>query len=198
MRTRIAQAFASRRRRHPSWNDAVCQVVRLPRLVNSTACREILRLSESFSPEPGRVLDGRSRQRSNTVRWLTHAEETRWVFEMMEIAFTRANAFFRFDLTGFAEPLQFVDYGPEGHIDWHLDCTREHTSTRKLVATLQLSPARSYKGGELQFSARTRQEKGHALGDVIVFPAFMSHRVTPVLQGRRRVLVGWAHGPAFR
>ncbi len=33
---------------------------------------------------------------------------------------------------------------------------------------------------------------------MIVFPAYVLHRVNPVIRGARRSLVGWIGGPPFR
>ena len=32
-------------------------------------------------------------------------------------------------------------------------------------------------------------------GDVIAFPSWMLHKVSPVIRGMRRTLVGWGNGP---
>jgi PKHD-type hydroxylase len=34
-------------------------------------------------------------------------------------------------------------------------------------------------------------------GEIVIFPSFILHRVTPVTKGKRRVIVGWALGPNF-
>lgn len=46
--------------------------------------------------------------------------------------------------------------------------------------------------------SETVREAKRAQGGVIVFPAFLLHRVTPVTAGVRHSLTLWAHGPAFR
>jgi len=35
-------------------------------------------------------------------------------------------------------------------------------------------------------------------GTLILFPAFRTHRVSPVTRGLRVAVVGWIHGPSFR
>jgi PKHD-type hydroxylase len=45
----------------------------------------------------------------------------------------------------------------------------------------------------LHMQADVPQEQG----TVIFFPAYMLHKVEPVLQGMRHSLVMWAYGPSF-
>lgn len=92
--------------------------------------------------------------------------------------------------------LNLLRYRPGDHFQrWHSDLSEE-ADTRKLGFTVQLSPADSYTGGLLEFiehdEPSTRRQ-----GDIILFPAFAVHRVTPIEQGVRLVLVGWLHGPRF-
>lgn len=71
------------------------------------------------------------------------------------------------------------------------------SSTRRLTYVVQLSPPNAYRGGDLLVGGgRTPQPRGQ--GSVIVFPAFTTHQVTPVVAGVRQVLVGWLHGPVLR
>ena len=32
-------------------------------------------------------------------------------------------------------------------------------------------------------------------GEIVIFPSWMLHKVTPVTKGKRRVIVGWGKGP---
>ena len=36
------------------------------------------------------------------------------------------------------------------------------------------------------------------IGNAIVFPSYIAHRVLPITSGMRHALVAWIHGPAFR
>jgi predicted 2-oxoglutarate/Fe(II)-dependent dioxygenase YbiX len=82
-----------------------------------------------------------------------------------------------------------------GHHDHHSDSSAVFP-TRKLSFTVQLSDPDSYTGGDLEFlnadGAVARRQ-----GDIVIFPAFMVHRVSPVVLGTRHSLVGWVHGHTF-
>ena len=56
-----------------------------------------------------------------------------------------------------------------------------------------------FGGGAVEvFYAREPEAMTRAQGTIIVFPAYMLHRVQAVTRGARRSLVGWIGGPHFR
>ena len=86
------------------------------------------------------------------------------------------------------ETFQFAEYRPGDHFEWHDDNGADPAvGARHLSAIVVLETARS--GGDLE------TESGRialAPGDVAVFPACaLTHRVTPVIAGRRRTLTVW-------
>ena len=71
-------------------------------------------------------------------------------------------------------------------------------STRKISLSIQLTNENSYEGGDLEFminrsTIKAPREKGTA----ILFPYYITHRVTDVTKGKRNSLVFWFHGPPF-
>lgn len=108
----------------------------------------------------------------------------------------------RFDLEGYVEDDMpwIMDYRRIGdHNDWHIDLGQSTASSRKLGFSLQLTEGVTYKGGDLGFH---RLEKNRneltSKGTLIVFPAFWLHKVSQMIAGERKVVVGWIHGPSFR
>ena len=98
-------------------------------------------------------------------------------------------------------------YDNEGdHFDWHPDhkvqAATFYQQVRKLSASLQLTEPTEYQGCELQ--VRTEQSSGRHItcskkkGDFIVFPSWLSHRVTKLESGHRDSLVLWYKGPESR
>ncbi|BCU93901.1 MAG: hypothetical protein CM15mV3_1870 [Caudoviricetes sp.] len=57
-----------------------------------------------------------------------------------------------------------------------------------------------YEGGELEIKVLPEETKKYKMdiGDVIVFPSDMWHRVTPIKSGTRVSLVGWYAGPRWK
>ena len=59
----------------------------------------------------------------------------------------------------------------------------------------------SYEGGDLQL-VLNRQKDPRAMsiefGDVVVFPSFTLHQITPITKGIRHSLISWVSGPPWR
>ena len=82
-----------------------------------------------------------------------------------------------------------------------MDIGQGNVNRRKLATTVQLSDPKDYEGGDFQiwyggedgFITLPREK-----GDVLIFPTFYLHRVTPITKGERRALVFWTGGEPFR
>ncbi len=186
---------------NPSLNDGVLGVGFAENVFSREECQRILELSQRLeTPQeglgawqnPGLTL------KESTVVNLTPEADNRWVYEKMDAAVNAANRGYHFDLAGF-ETFQVATYDAGGYYDWHMDLGKGPASTRKLGITLQLSESGDYDGGDLEFRGGGAPPVApREIGTVIVFPAFMQHRITPVARGVRKSLVAWIHGEAFR
>jgi PKHD-type hydroxylase len=136
--------------------------------------------------------------------WFYPGEDTAWIFNrIVDVIKDINDQHFRFDLNQF-EPLQFTSYDSSRQEFYgrHMDCTMgslHKTATRKLSITIQLSDGIDYQGGDLLLypgAYATAAPKG--LGQLVCFPSFVVHEVTPVTQGTRYSLVTWVHGPLFK
>jgi len=100
------------------------------------------------------------------------------------------------------ESVKLLKYGVGGKYKWHTDCGAKETSTRKLTAIVQLSDETNYEGGDLEFGITDETGKNNytakrTRGSITIFPAFLSHRVTPITQGTRYSLITWMNGDCF-
>lgn len=91
-------------------------------------------------------------------------------------------------------PLQLVKYdgASDGHYHWHKDTGAGHYAHRLITICMGVSSSLDYVGGELevQFDEEVKSLKmGRAEG--IVFASGCMHRVKPVTNGTRVVVVGW-------
>ena len=138
--------------------------------------------------------------RRSQVSWLTNTTETKWVFEKLASVISQMNAqHFRFDLTGFGEPLQLTNYdqSENGMYGWHQDYGGG--VSRKLSMSVQLTDPSEYEGGNLQVMTSSEpQNVRKQRGLIAIFPSYVMHQVTPVTQGSRQSLVTWVSGPAFK
>ena len=136
--------------------------------------------------------------RSSNITWLQPGAESKWLYHRMGLLLLNANSRYQFELAGLAEPLQYADYGEGGYFEWHTDLGVQGTSGRKLSVTVQISESDAYEGGDLEFISVKRRAIPRETGTAIIFPSYLTHRITPVTRGRRRSLVAWAYGPPLR
>jgi PKHD-type hydroxylase len=158
----------------------------------------------SIEARVGSAGQGRlSEQRKSNVAWLMPTDENlRFYFEKVAYYINKANTdYFQFSLTGF-HSMQYTMY-PEtvqGKYDWHTDQGDLFTTQnmgRKLSAVVALND--DYEGGVFEtLDSDTPRSYDLKKGEMIMFPSFLMHRVTPVTKGIRRSLVIWVEGPNFR
>jgi PKHD-type hydroxylase len=167
-------------------------------LFSPEECRRIVAQCDSRQLHAGQVSQERENYRKASAAWIAPDEDTLWIYHRITAMVAKLNAWYRYELYGFLEPLHFIRYDPGGKFDWHLDCGGGPTCTRKLSVTIQLSTPGEYEGGALEFCPQGELHRARYHGAAIVFPSTLAHRVTPVEKGVRRALVAWIHGPSFR
>ena len=142
--------------------------------------------------------------RDSKVSWVGLNSDTQWIYDRLAYIARQLNGqFYKFDLYGFSEDLQYTTYdGTEtGHYTWHLDSgvTNNGAAPRKLSVVVQLSNPNEYEGGDLElFSSSNPTQVVKKKGLVAAFPSYMLHRVSAVTSGTRKTLVVWVCGPSFK
>lgn len=147
------------------------------------------------------LIDHRGDQRSADDRswrcdaWFSAAPQA--VKDRVEEVVSFANdLWWRLDLERYSLVVHHYGIG-KGHPE-HFDMAPA-TMTRKLAASIQLSPPDAYEGGDLELLAWGHwQTCPRTQGTVIVMPGWISHRVKPVTAGERLSLVVMGYGPAIR
>lgn len=109
---------------------------------------------------------------------------------------------YRYHLEGYSQhdlPRLFSYSGERGdHYDWHRDTVHSGDYGRKLSFSIQLTDGNEYEGGDLEFLPPSEATGLRKKGNIVLFPAFYTHRVIPVTKGIRNVIVGWIYGPEFK
>jgi PKHD-type hydroxylase len=152
--------------------------------------------------------------RNSNVAWLNDT----WIYNEIHpyIHTANKNAGWNYQWD-YSESCQFTKYSKNQFYGWHCDSflkPYDHKNDqnfngkiRKLSVTVSLSDPKDYKGGELEFDLRNRENgKPHIVkckeimpkGSIVVFPSHVWHRVKPVTKGTRHSLVIWNLGYPFK
>jgi PKHD-type hydroxylase len=179
-------------------NDGLQSIVTIPHALSPEQCADLAERIEREPLSSGKVTRGSSTFRDCEIAWIKPDETHVWLYDIVCGLFERASTSLAISVGGLLDPLQYTVYERKQHYQWHMDIGPGLASLRKISLSLQLSDPRDFTGGALEFAHapgwRSNQEQGCAT----LFPAFMSHRVTPVFRGVRRSLVAWGCGEAFR
>ena len=126
------------------------------------------------------------------------------IYKLKEI-FIEENKKYKFDLDYSSINVQYTKYQKGDFYTWHTDddfnaTHKKHQNVRKLSITVALNMG-SYEGGNLQMVLNHQKEPRTMrleFGDVLVFPSFTQHQITPITKGIRLSLVSWVSGPPWR
>ncbi|MEZ0369773.1 MAG: 2OG-Fe(II) oxygenase [Candidatus Sericytochromatia bacterium] len=128
---------------------------------------------------------------------LTDPNVAGWVLKrLMQTAFGVNQQHFRFDIQGMEVP-HIIEYHAGQQSYWHMDIADELTTNRKLSMLVFLSDPSSYAGGNFSVYPESLQVD-QSQGNVLLFPAFLLHKVAPIQSGLRYSLVTWGVGPPFK
>jgi len=159
-------------------------------------------LEESTIYHPDGEMKSDDKIRKSKVSWIA---TDNWISGIMFNLINIANVnFYNFDLTQWADKVQYTVYDEKNsHYSWHQDTAISpfnNSICRKLSISLLLSDPDEYEGGELQllYGGNRVVTLKPELGDAVVFPSSIRHRVRKVRSGKRESLVGWYGGPFWK
>lgn len=193
-------------RTNPSWAfhlDQVSEWAYWDKAFTPEECEYIVVEGTKLKPKPATVNYGKNdlneKARKSSVSWISPTSENEWVYKRLtDIVLNLNDRFFRFDLFGLTEELQFTEYkSNNGHYSKHVD-RQSGVVIRKLSLSVQLTDPKKYKGGDLllHFGDEPTQIKRDQ-GYLTMFPSYTLHEVTPVTKGTRHSLVAWITGKNF-
>jgi len=165
-------------------------------------CEKIIDVAKNKGLTTGKTVGGGTTDpsRNSDISWLNPTDNLHWVYQRLTDIIVPLNKdFFKFDLYGINEGLQFTNYkAPSGKYGKHIDRTM-NMAVRKLSVSIQLTNPDEYEGGDLCIYDGDRAEKmDKKQGTLVMFPSYVLHEVTPVTKGERNSLVTWVTGPAFK
>jgi hypothetical protein len=165
-----------------------------PLALTPDQCDELIAFGKDGLPQ-SRVSDHRANED------LIDEQVPRATRQQIVLALRSANAsWWGFDLDDF-RGWQLKRYGPGQTHSLHVDLAPT-VSTRKLVASIQLSDSDDYAGGDLVLHTpgldRDVVVAPRAKGSVIVYPTWTPHEVQEITEGERWSIVVQCYGPRFR
>ena len=165
-------------------------------------CDEMISVFQKKEAATGDTFNSKTDHRRSKVRWL-HNEHM--IQDMLLRYVNESNAVaFNVDIQQEMAEMQFTEYDASylGKYDWHHDINWENSKNfdRKLSIVVQLSDPNTYKGGQFEFAEveSPKAEDWGKQGSVLIFPSYLTHRVTEVTEGTRYSLVSWVRGPRWR
>ena len=142
--------------------------------------------------------------RRSKIHWMTEGNNLQKLFPVYKELTSKVrdinNRNWRYVIDGW-EPFQYTEYDESynGHYDWHIDHQQKNPfepNIRRLSFSLGISGIDEYEGGDLHIKMRSKENVFKLdRGEIVIFPSWMLHKVSPVTKGRRRVIVGWGEGP---
>lgn len=169
-------------------------------------CQQIIDLGNKLDLSAGKLEDGSvSYSRHSKVGFFIPEPENDWVFKRIkEVAEMANDQSFQMELN-FFNSIQFTKYEIGDYFDWHMDLILENVPfllSRKLSMSVILSDPSSFEGGDLLINRTSLNMPVHTVkqeqGAVVLFPAFVHHKVTKVEKGERYSLVAWMEGNKFK
>lgn len=165
-------------------------------------CDIITNIGKNIGLKKAGVIKGEDtfKIRNNDISWIYPTDNTKWIFEKIQKIIVNLNKdYFKFDLYGINEGLQFTNYkAPSDKYGKHIDRST-NTVIRKLSASILLTNPNDYEGGELcLYDSDNATIMKKEQGTLILFPSFTVHEVMPITKGERNSLVAWVTGPAFK
>jgi PKHD-type hydroxylase len=169
---------------------------------NAEELEWINNLHELYPFQEATVMGENDGIRKSEVKWMHSDDKSFWVYEKIGQYVQQANnALWKFNLQSIVDSIQYtVYYEGGGHYDWHVDIGPGSINHRKVSLTIQLSDPDEYEGGDLQIwtGGQYPMTAPKGKGNVVIFPSFMMHRVTPVIKGTRKSFVLWLGGGHYR
>tara|TARA_Y100001949_G_scaffold113758_1_gene96692 strand:+ start:423 stop:971 length:549 start_codon:yes stop_codon:yes gene_type:complete len=139
--------------------------------------------------------------KTSQVKGVLWKKAKSYLNKFYESAIFRNNRAFGFRLFPLMEEehLIYNVYSSGSEYGFHQDGTEQGASDIKLTALLNLSDS-SYEGGELELQVNTtvKVPELNVPGNLVIFPSFILHRITPVTKGTRKSIAMLLFGPRFK
>ena len=134
----------------------------------------------------------RANKTGNYPGYYLNEVENIWVRERLEKVLSTINESeetYKFQNNGLVDYIGVKTYNVGDEFGWHTDTI---IRTRRLVCIVPLSL--DCEGGDLEVFVGKKVTLKQRIGEAIVFPLWIYHRITPILSGKRISLITWTGG----
>ena len=175
----------------------------IPNCFSKDGINQLVNYIEANDTQPAEInnpeKDGNdSSIRKSDILWIEATEDTRHIYyDIAHKIEMSNNGKYSFALN-YIESLQYSEYPENGHYTWHIDNMLKdgEGQGRKLSFSILLND--DFEGGDFElFTGPEPLSIPMNKWDIMLFPSYLLHRVSPVTKGTRRALVGWVRGPDF-
>lgn len=177
---------------------------------SSTECDALIALSEQShstlatlngTDNPDEIL----KFRHSYTTFIYKSNQIKNIFENLDQKiFAINNENFGFDIDCLTY-YQYTLYNEDGFFEWHRDLIfnsynqKRDSKMRKLSISVLLND--EFEGGDFIINNGNQQKAlpiNLKKGDAIIFPSFISHKVSKITNGTRKSLVAWYTGERFK
>ena len=127
-------------------------------------------------------------------------EKSNKFYENLFFYLSKANKNYKFDID-FFDDVYYFEYGKSNKgLEWHMDVANGiEFNRRKISFSIFLNDRSEYKGGELEVWQDPKEVTiPISKGSIVFFPSYLLHRITPITEGIRKVIVGFVGGTPFK
>ena len=187
-----------------NWNlksDKMHQYAFWDNFLSKEECKKIIKQGKKLRLKKSVTINSPKKKgvRKSDISWIYPDKDTLWLFRRAtDVILDLNNQFFNFDISGLNEGFQFTNYKyPDGHYGKHIDRAFD-IEIRKLSISIQLTDPKDYKGGNLILNTGNICITDSGIGNIIIFPSFLLHKVSKMESGNRYSIVSWVSGSPWK
>jgi hypothetical protein len=117
-----------------------------------------------------------------------------WFSELIH----NVNEKYGFELSGFFEPIKFVTLNENNFIEWNNTYKDGYDSSRKFTVIVDFSNPKKYEGGDIEVFHDGVISMPRSQCSILVFPSFMSYKISTITKGQKNIALFYINGPKFR
>lgn len=199
---------------------ALYGVVIYRKLFSVEECHKILNNKFSWIQQEGSVYDAKDPKsggainhetRKCTVYHRPSQTNQDWVTDRFSLAYNDYANFFnsapvadpyntQMEIVEYLEPADHFAEHPDVHINPQMFRAQRPGQVRKISTSTLLNRPEEFEGCDITFKIKPGEARGMPLerGDCLMFPSYYVHKVNPLIEGERRVLITWMHGDFWK